>query len=548
MKRSRPIIKKLKNAQEDFEWYPTTKAILAVIHKDLEKFYIREFSLLDPCAGDGRALTSLCPKGIKYGVEKSSILRECWHKDIIPIGTDFFGTNLINIGASVTFCNPPYSEYSEWASKIIRETESELLYFVIPARWRNNKNIKLALADRKLTYKVIGKADFNTNVDSGERKARAVVEIIRFDNRGSHIRRPVDYGQYTYNADPSTAFKLWYSKTFSRSFKESKEEPPFTESVQKHAIVCGSYIQALVELYNREMQQLHESFTAINNLPDNIYQILGLSKSNLSKVLLGELNRLKKKYWSEFFKQYKPIKQRLTKKNRVDLLKTLPISIDFTEENALAVTVWVLKKVQSMLDSQVIDLMEGLLTATSIKPYKSNQKTFDLDEWRFNSTSWQEKHSHYGISMDYRIVVCRPENTLQKSHDPFRTTYINKMAEHTHDFLNDIMTTARNMGVSVNLEEDSKTRNWEQRKPEVFMLSNGNPFMEVRAHFNGNLHIKFDQGFLKIFNVEFGRLKGWLRHKEDAASELGLDAHEVAQFWKSNGNFRLGTYLKLLMV
>ena len=72
------------------------------------------------------------------------------------------------------FCNPPYSEFEEWAEKIILEGNSKKIVLVIPERWRNSERIKFALEKRKYTFDSIGFFDFQ----NAERKARANVEVI----------------------------------------------------------------------------------------------------------------------------------------------------------------------------------------------------------------------------------------------------------------------------------------------------------------------------------------------------------------------------------
>lgn len=56
--------------------------------------------------------------------------------------------------------------------------------------------------------------------------------------------------------------------------------------------------------------------------------------------------------------------------------------------------------------------------------------------------------------------------------------------------------------------------------------------MEVKAHKNGNMHIKFDQTFIRTLNIEFGRLKGWINNKAQAADELNIKEAEVNYSWK----------------
>lgn len=56
--------------------------------------------------------------------------------------------------------------------------------------------------------------------------------------------------------------------------------------------------------------------------------------------------------------------------------------------------------------------------------------------------------------------------------------------------------------------------------------------MEVKAHLNGNIHVRFNQKFALALNVEYGRLKGWIHSGKQAAEEMNDKG--AAQYFKSN--------------
>ena len=53
----------------------------------------------------------------RYGIEKSQTLLNNLHEKVIILGTEFHEQSLIDKEMDVIFCNPPYSEYEEWARK-----------------------------------------------------------------------------------------------------------------------------------------------------------------------------------------------------------------------------------------------------------------------------------------------------------------------------------------------------------------------------------------------------------------------------------------------
>jgi len=171
---------KIKEAEQDLEWYPTTREIISVICKDLTRTENdKTYSLLDIGAGDGnifKMIDEIAPGIIeeKYAIEKSELLINAMDKDIFIIGTDFHEQTLIDKEVGIIFCNPPYSEYVQWAAKIIREANCNLIYLVIPERWGKNEEIKRALELRDVTAKILGSFDF---IESEFRKARAKANI-----------------------------------------------------------------------------------------------------------------------------------------------------------------------------------------------------------------------------------------------------------------------------------------------------------------------------------------------------------------------------------
>jgi len=67
--------------------------------------------------------------------------------------------------------------------------------------------------------------------------------------------------------------------------------------------------------------------------------------------------------------------------------------------------------------------------------------------------------------------------------------------------------------------------------------------MTVKAFKNRNMHIKFNQDFIRTLNVEFGRLKGWLTNHIQASEELNIPVEQTEQFFKSNYRLTQGNGL-----
>lgn len=131
-------VRRLQQENQDHEWYPTTKLMLDAIrasiistHKSPYHDDVPSVSVLDCGAGDGRALMALAGKhGEKYSIEKSPILAGQQDREIIPVGTDFQQSTLIDKQVDVIFSNPPYKQFEAWAVRIIREANAKDIYLV----------------------------------------------------------------------------------------------------------------------------------------------------------------------------------------------------------------------------------------------------------------------------------------------------------------------------------------------------------------------------------------------------------------------------------
>lgn len=164
------LLKSVQEADQDFEWYPTTPAMIAAVARYLDKSH-RDTSIMDIGAGDGRVLTQLaayfthqeyhhycppcdreftsraevskCPacggqrRGTPdqytagypptlYAIEKSTVLIQAQPPGVVPVGTDLFEQNLVTLPVTYIFCSPPYSQLG-WL-KSAEEVVSELGY------------------------------------------------------------------------------------------------------------------------------------------------------------------------------------------------------------------------------------------------------------------------------------------------------------------------------------------------------------------------------------------------------------------------------------
>jgi len=537
--RTLPLLGFLKENQQDFEWYPTTEEILSCIKNNIkERFHDRfsdneqpRVSVLDCGAGDGRALKALANGAKMYAIEKSERLIFEMSEEIYIVGTEFHQNTIIDKKADVVFSNPPYSEYQEWATKIIKEANSTIVYLVIPNRWVDSAAIKDALSLRDCEAQVIGSFDFL----NAERQARAVVDVLAIDLTEG-------YSQYRGNREPKIdPFTVWFDECFSINAekvdtsdyaKDLSAKATLSEKLSQELVDGKNLIQALVKLYNNQMQHLIKNYQAVGDLDSSLLKELGVSVSGLRGGLQQKITGLKSKYWNEFFNNYDRITSRLTSASRNSMLKKLQnnISIDFSESNALAVTAWAIKNANGYYDRQLVTMFESMIDQANITMYKSNLRTWGKEDWRFcRSGRGPENLSHYGLEL--RIVLHR-YSAIEGGGYGYSFDFENGLHKDAHVYLEDLITVAENLGFTV--RSSSRLKMWASNKTQEFWTDDNSKLMDVKAFKNGNFHIKFNQLFVRRLNVEFGRLKGWLRNKAEAAEELNIPVAKVEGLFNSN--------------
>ena len=311
------LIQKAKEENQDFEWFPTTQEIVNEIVADIGKrysYYDKVARLLDIGCGNVSffekfdiAAEKLHYNNIlvhhRYGIEKSQTLLNNLHEKVIILGTEFHEQSLIDKEMDVIFCNPPYSEYEEWAEKIILEGNAKYIYLVIPDRWESSQRIKTALERRDIKTKVLGSFDFL----QAERKARANVHIVRL----------------TIDKNREDAFDLWFNSTFNLSCEEKKFDSETEQVKIEKQLVEGDIIEQLVKFYNADMEKLYNNYKAIETLDASILKELNVNISTLKEGLKQRIKGLKNLYWKTLFSRYDKVTSRLTSKIRSELHTTL---------------------------------------------------------------------------------------------------------------------------------------------------------------------------------------------------------------------------------
>lgn len=498
---TKQLVLELKENNQDFEFYPTTKAMLDVVYR----YITRGKTILDIGCGNGTFKNYLKDIGKDddfdyFAIEKSEILLNQLPADVYVLGTDFNQCTLIDKKVDIIFCNPPYSEYEKWACRIIREGYFKDAFLIIPERWKENENIKQAIKDANVTTQVLSSQDFL----NAERQARAKIDIVKI----------VKNREYQKENDP---FDLWFENTFNfkaeKSYvREYEENDKKKEYIRNQVVSANDKIESLVNLYNNEMNRLYDSFKAICALDEETLKDIGVATGKVKEALKYKISNTKILYWRLVFEYLDEITTRLTAASREKLFDKFNRinEVDFNYSNIKSVVIWVLKNASSLFNEQLIELYKTFTSPDNIIKYKSNQRVFKRDDWYNKRFDREEVLSHYCLS--YRMVVDRLYFT---DYSYFSKDYtLNERKIQT--IVDDLCAIAYNLGFVV-MDKD---------KPELFGEKyyikgiNGKPIIEYKLYKNGNTHIKLDIEFAKALNVEVSRLLGWIRNKSDIAKDF----------------------------
>lgn len=514
---------------EDFEWYPTTDEIIATVARDFldQTESHRSQSILDIGAGDGRVLKAIQASLLRrdkyasvdlFAIEKAITHLSAMPKDITVVGTVFEEQSLTDKPMTAVFCNPPYSQFIDWMSKIVTEASADLIYLVIPCRWRDCPEIQRALDKRSADVASLGEFDF-INAD---RAARANVEVIRIE----------------FNYENRDAFDSVLESMMPEldifDMPTLDDEP----QIDRELIKAGrNLVEVFVQSYDRDMMRMLLNYKSALAIDPKILIEIGVSKRSMLDAIKLKIKGLKDKYWKMLFDELDTVARRLATKQRDSFLKSLSdkVTIDFTESNVYSILIWVSKWANDYFDEQLIQLFRTLSTECCVVRYKSNDRVWSKGDWRYLRHD-DERPSHYRL--EYRIVLSYGGiSTSQWAHE--RDSH-RGLESNAFSLLMDIITAANNLGFSCG--DSPKNHTWASNVQRTFMLDNGEPLVAVRAFKNGNMHMHFNPKVMLAINVEAGRLLKWIRNPQDACEELqvhGADTDDVSRMFGSS--FRIGT-------
>lgn len=543
-------IEDLKRSNTDFEWYPTTDAMIQKIIDDVNSadYSHKAKKMIDIGAGDGRVLEAFYQnKDLSISellaVEKSPSHVSRWSKNITFVGGNFYESQVNSDSIDIAFSNPPYSDYENWTVHLLKNVYSKVTYLILPSRWVNSERIKAALKARGLCAHVIMEDDF-TNAD---RSARAKVDVIRVCSdiyKSRAVRRGLflnDSDDYPYSfgmgvsKDPVDA---WFDEMFPRlaSLSDKTESTDYSGSQERTygLFLKTNTINDLVMLYQLEADKVLKNYQKINELDVSFFIELNIDITTIKKSVKARMDSLRADYWRAFIHNYKPITERLTAKYREKIFESLinrAEKMSFNEINALIITQMVIKLANEYNDDQVKDFFSDLSNTKSVIQYKSNKKVFSDTNWRYVRTRPDERPTHY--TLDYRIVQHRlfSVSTHWGTSNRLRNDDVVKV-------VGDMFIIARLVGMKVpSYLNGSDFNNGEINMGErlsVTYSENGKrtTLFDLKFYKNGNQHLFLSQEFAMRLNVYVGKLLGWVMTADEAFEEMNIKPTDKEVFNK----------------
>jgi len=517
------LVASLRAEGEDFEWYPTTAAMIQVIVADAkQRLDLDDLdSVLDIGAGDARVLAlfrASWPKATYLSIEKSSVLQASQPDWVVFAGTNFHEQDLMSVQADVVFCNPPYSEFESWAARILAESFCRALYLIIPQRWSDSGPIRQALASRDATTRVLLSTDFLR----ADRSARAKVDIIRVEFGPTHRR----WGRVEM-PDP---FDAWFSANVPAFDVEHDVESTVEESrlVRLRDVTT---IPALVAEFDLDYARMQENYQAIFRLDGALLRELGVKKDALCTAVKTRIAGLKRVYWRALFDRLSSLTTRLATKTRAEFLERLTgrNAIAFTVSNCYSIVMWAVKHADAYFDRQVVDLFFALSQREGVTKYVSNKRTWGDDAWRYSlrNEDKDKRPSHYRL--DYRFVVPGYSAIGGQAR---AWDFPCGLHKDCHALIDDIIAVLSTLGFSTP-SPASISRQWHANVWQNWHSPDGEVLFQVKGFANGNLHMRFAPAAIMALNIEAGRLLGWLKSPAEAAVELGATPEQAERAWCS---------------
>lgn len=375
--------------------------------------------------------------------------------------------------------------------------------------------------------------------------------------------------------------------------KEKREEE--RKARIKNELVEGrDIVHTLVQLYNRDLNKLISNYQKLTELDADILKELDVKLDGVLGALKTKIQGLKVLYWEEIFNNFDAITSRLTSFTRQRLKEQLAANtnIDFTEGNIRSIVIWVIKNASKYFQEQMLEMYDRFTAQEGIKLYKSNAHWIN-DGWRYcqkmkeNGIKWSldyriildsargwEEEKNGTISnrqmQDIRDLIVVAKNlgfkidtsnipweglTIKEKHNIIFSTggkeeilkkgsktlcgKIDEVFCQTHIPNENGERVMKKDGVVYVDRSDEQDYTYYQYRIGDYYFDKYVPreediFTTVVGHRKGTNHFQFNQKFIKCFNLEVSRVRGWIKSPKEASEEFDISIEEATKYWESS--------------
>lgn len=373
-----------------------------------------------------------------------------------------------------------------------------------------------------------------------------------------------------------------------------KKQQERKERIQNELVDGKDVVHTLVQLYCRDLDKLINNYKKLSELDAEILKELDIKLDGVLEALKTKIKGLKVLYWEEIFNNLDAITSRLTSFTRQKLKEQLAANtnIDFTEGNIRSVVIWVIKNASKYFQEQMLEMYDRFTAQEGIKLYKSNAH-WQNDGWRYCQNmkengikwsldyriildfarGWQEENKNIisnrqtqdiqdlivvaknlGFKIDASNISLRELPIKQKHNILFaidnekeilkkgsKTLWgkIDEVFCQTHIPNKNGKRVMEKSGVTYVDRSNEQDYTYYQYRIGDSYFDNNIPrekdiFTTVIGHKKGTNHFQFNQKFIKCFNLEVSRIRGWIKSPKEATEEFDISLEEATSYWKSS--------------
>lgn len=217
-------------------------------------------------------------------------------------------------------------------------------------------------------------------------------------------------------------------------------------------------------------------------------------------------------------------------------------NVAFTVSNCYAIVIWAIKNANKYFDEQAVQLFYDLSAHDGVTRYKSNIKTWENDNWRWNNRDERKNHTHF--KLDYRIV--HEYSYAIRGADRYEWDYPANLHQDRHQLLDDVRAVFSNLGFTTSSPNSRNGGQWRSGSWHNFYHADSDEILfQAKAYMNGNMHFRFMPEAIMALNVYVARSLRWVRNVQEVVEEMDVPVDQAFK-WLTHSPYITVGNVKLL--